>query len=442
MRIGYAKLGRSLKFNKSTFGFQGDSEAPQFLERLAKRNPQHEFLIIGKNDGDASSMPPNVTNPWLGAKGNEAAEVEQHVITMTATLDGFVMQVGQHGTSHSPITHSDTPWADTDAGKKELTAPLQSSRNYGDSIIKGINALGDATDGKAPMVWIVTDPRNFIKARDIKWPTGCDDILAQYAYIRTAKHERFRDPRLPSELGFGDWCEPIRGGEIWQAQHTYRYGGLELMILPDDWETWGQASFSERLPIGIASTSFSKGVGTEKRRSEVIRDMILSAYSDAEVFGKMDDVSLADLPEGKVIKNRPEEFPNLLSRWRATLSMPALNSSWTVAKPFQCWAANVVTFLHGRLDDHGWILPTKNRVKGVPQVADGLYSIRNDWSEDELTLAQWVRVSKAEDFQKRVEAVTSSEQLWLQLVQVQRALLMKRWNERMIETKTERILGL
>jgi hypothetical protein len=451
---------------------------------LALRNPDVDFILIGKNDGEMSGFPNNVVNPWpadvprapwveagvgdcaicggqhdgLRLNNRVSLEAEEYVISLAAQLDGMIMHVGQHGVTHRPIPAANTSWKDivnADPGAcgaqlngdasldQRLTKPYVWARNYGSATVRALNAFSDVTDGRGPVVWIVTDPRNYLKARDVKWPTGEDDVLAQYAYSRTAKHERYQDPRLPSELGFGDWVRPLRSGEVWESRVTYRYGGIEMMILPDDWGTWGPASFEQRLPVGVASTSFAKNIpNNERRRSQLIRDYVLKAFPDAEVWGKWDEGSLRDVPPGTVQLNDPGIFPELLNRWRVTISLPALGSSWTVAKPFQTWAANVVTFMVGRLDDHGFVLPTRRRVKGVPAVADGLYSIRSDWTEDELTLARWARVDKPEEFHARAGQVAGSRELYDALTRVQRTLLRRRWNEHLVETKIERKLGL
>ena len=107
------------------------------------------------------------------------------------------------------------------------------------------------------MVYICVDPRNYHKARDIKWPNGTDRILAQYSYSREQRQERFRDPRGPEEFDYvTNVVRTERNDEIWIVKHKYVQSGAELMILPDNWETWGPMPFEERLPIGMTTTSY------------------------------------------------------------------------------------------------------------------------------------------------------------------------------------------
>lgn len=437
-RIGYAKIGRSISFNRSKHGFQGDAEAPQLLERLVHRNPDVRWVLVGKNDGSIDI--PNVENPWEGYNNTDTRR-NAEVARIIGELDGMVVHLGQHGTSQNMIPQSPNTWAEAYADPDDaLTLPLDWAYWYGGFLVRGLNAMGDRTDGRAPVVWVCADPRNYLKARDVKWPTGTDAILSQYRVTRWQRQERFRDPRTPEELGFGGRARPERHGELWWVQHDYVYGGLELMILPDDWHTWGDRDFHDRAPAGVATTSYA--VGSDPRRSEVVRDVLLSAFPDAEVWGKWDKVSLTDVPDGTVKVNDPKEFPDLLGAWRVTLSLPALGSSWTAAKPFQCFAARVVSFMWGRLDDQGWILPSRRNTLEAHEVAPKLYSVRDDWTETDLHLARWLRVETREEFAKRATAVVNDPDTWRWLVDAQRDLLQRRWQEQRLERMVEYGLNL
>lgn len=456
LRIGYAKIGRSLGFDPTKFGYQGDAEAPQLLYRLARRNPNVEWVVVGRNDGTTEFPCPNVTNAWISPDGKlrtgASPGYADKLSVVIGTLDGFVMHGGQTGTSHFSIPQSTSTWAQYYADPwTHATTPQDWATTYASFLIKGLNVLGDRTDGRAPVVWLITDPRNYAKARDVKWPTGMDSILSQYAYDRDQRHERWRDPRTPDQLTpYAGWCRPDRDGEVWVARHRYVYGGLELMILPDDWSNWGAPPFHDREPVGVATTSFKDAVsggGTEPRRSELVRDWVWSAFPDARVCGKWDKGSRLDVPSGyDVEETDPNQFVDLLESWRVTLAMPALGSSWTTAKPYQCWAARTICFMLGRLDDQGWTLPTTSpRNAGgaaLTQVADDLWSIRDDWTSDDLNLARWLRVATPDEFVVRAKTASEDEGTWTWLVGAQRTLLQRRWDERRVENEIERRLGL
>jgi hypothetical protein len=358
-----------------------------------------------------------------------------------------VMQHGQSGTSHHSIPQSKSTWAQFyEDPLTHATTPQDWGCAYAGFLVKGLNILGDRTNGTAPVVWLVPDPRNYVKARDLKWPTGCDDILAQYSYTREQRHERWLDPRTPTQIGFGDWCRPERDGELWIAQHTYRYGGLELMILPDDWETWLQADFVDRRPAGIATTSFKDQLSQEPRRSQLVATYLLDTWPNAEVFGKWDKDSLKDVPPGTVTENPPTQFVAQLNRWRTTLALPALGSSWTAAKPYQCFAAGTVCFHVGRLDDQGWVLPSRRETPGTHLVGEvggvRFYSVRDNWTDQDLQLAAWLRVESVDEYAVRSRVVANDANIWRWLVTAQRDLLKRHWDQHYVETEIERRLGL
>ena len=110
MRIGYAKIGRSLGFDPARFGYQGDAEAPQLLYRLAARNPNVEWVVVGRNDGTTEFPCPNVVNAWVSPDGKTRTGASpgyaDRLSVVMGTLDGFVMHGGQTGTSHTSIPQS------------------------------------------------------------------------------------------------------------------------------------------------------------------------------------------------------------------------------------------------------------------------------------------------------------------------------------------------
>jgi hypothetical protein len=475
VRVGYAKLGRSMKFDENEFGFQGDAEAANLLRRLARRNRDVTWVLVGRNTLGDRQLEPNVENFWAtrdadldirerkelacphGVPGSQPrtgacspTTFERKLFAEMAKLDAVVIHVGQScGTVHTHIPRKGSTWRQfQEDWQTHATRPLNWAMTHGAYLTRGLNALGDATDGRAPVVWLVTDPRNNIKARDLKWPTGLDDVLAQYQFTERQLHNRYTDGRTPSEFPqYRGWnVIALEDGELWRSTHSYRYGGLETMMLPDDWNTWGAPSHAQRVPLGVATTSFAATLRNEPRRSELVRDWMLAADLSAEVYGKWDRASLDDVPPDTVKLNDPGEFQSLLERWRVTIALPVVGSSWTTAKPYQCFAARTVCFYPGRLDDQGWTLPSRRNVKGtklVGTVGDvKLWSVRDDWTDNDLRLASWLRVETPSEFHQRARWVSDDEYVWRMLVGAQRELLQRRWDEHFVETTIERKLGL
>lgn len=475
LRIGYAKLGRNMKFKVDSFGFQGDAEAANLLGRLARRNPDVEWVLVGRNDAGDMFNGTNIDNPWqhfdstvdrderranlcLHGHTNKTARTtscvpssfDNHIIDIMSNLDGMVMHVGQHAPLHMHIPKASKTWADFQNDWTTGAArPYDWAMIYGMYLMHGLRKLGDRTDGKAPVVWIVSDPRNKIKARDIKWTTGTDDILAQYTFAssRPVKHERFMDPRQPTEFPWLTGVASERGGELWTVPHRYRHAELETMMLDDDWTTKrGAPGFHDRAPVGIATTSAANPSSNELRRSQIVAEWMLKAFPDAEVHGKWDARSLGDVPAGTVQQHPPSNFYPAMESWRTTLALPVAASGWSTAKVYQSFATNTACMMVGRLDDQGWMLPSlrpRPDTKMIGRVGRvSLYSVRSDWTEDDLNLAAWLRCDTPIEYMNKARILGSDQSTWEWITHAQRALLLRRWTAFTPENTIERRLGL
>ena len=470
-----------MKFATSRWGFQGDAEKPNLLFRLAKRNPDVDWITVGHNDAGTFGAFDNIINPWYGSREaaammpprttgfyrtpfepywtgkpsywcSEVSGFEDWLVEKISQLDGLVIHVGQHAPTQIRIPQATKTWHETFTNPKlDGNKVYDSMQSYCRYIIRGMNALGDVTLGKAPVTWLVPDPRNFLKARDVKWPMGTDDMLAQHQFSRSQRHERFGDYRSPEALGFRgvklERSNEVGEYELWSASHEYRHADLELMILPDEWYNLLQRPFADRVAVGIATTSTKASVlGEGKRRSQFVREYITDQFVDAEVYGKWDDASLADVPDNTVRETEPVEFYRVLNRFRVTLSLPIVDSDWSVAKAYQCWAAGAVCFYAEQVDAQGWTLPSRRKAPGTKLVgranATDLYSVRDDWTQNDLELASWVRVESPEEFRKRAEFVNDNESVWSWLAFAQRQLLRRRWDAKLLEETIERKLGI
>lgn len=187
MRVGFAKIGQRLQLDPG--GFAGSYSPARLLQRLARRNPEVAWFIFGRSRGwNPVNYPANVQNVWSealsGRQGYHNTYVDgvrrlemvnpdvvafedEVVIPLVEGLDGAVIFLGTNTSGSIPIPKDGKTWADG-----ELMKPHEAMLNTGRYIIEGLNRLGDRTDGEAPVVFLVEDPRNALKSRDLKWPTG------------------------------------------------------------------------------------------------------------------------------------------------------------------------------------------------------------------------------------------------------------------------------
>lgn len=480
MRVGYGKLGRVIPFDPGKWKFAGEAEAVNILYRLAERNPDVEWHVIGKSSG-VPNGPPNIVTYWdeftpksawgvsttapsgrmcnyckqpaeiittqlrCCERSREAADREDQLVRSAVSLDAMVIHLGQHGTSHNFIPKVGKTWDDPDVAS--VVRPYVWAFNYGGYLVRALNAFCDAHDGgTGRMVWLCADPRNYMNGRDIKWPTGTEreePVLAQYNTVLNGVHERWRDQRSPTELGY---FAKVEGG-LWRVQHHYRHSGLDMAMLPDDWEDWPSDPFIERDPVGIISTS-AYLPRREHRRSAAIADWVLSSFPDAPVHGKWDDRSLADLPEEARDRVKPAvNFEGRLASFRCTAIFPPTpqgldGMKWCTAKPWQAMAARAVAFMIPPVDAQGWVIPVTAPQDGLIKVGDGLWSCRDDWTGEELHLARWLRPKTPEALAQFIRSAGHDESVWEWLVNTQLGLLRRRWAAAELETSIERRLKL
>jgi len=407
----------------------GDDEPPLLLKTLAERHPEHEFVIVGRNSGEDPGevgLPANVTNAWrhvaaevkrdVGGRdappritGDDLAHVisvyDHHLSPLFAECDQLVVWAGQHGTSNSPMPkigagYDDLPW----------TQPQKSFTLYVSYVVRGINAFREPDPLAREEVWLVPDPRNYPKARDIKWPQR-HPILAQYNFTRREKFERYRDWRSPAECGFDAAVDET--GHVWLAQQRYVYSRLEICgILPehvpvgadlrDDWE--------DRRHFGLFINE-ARGY-VRLNRLDALVEYVLP-LAPAFVHGKWSDESRKTLRElNHDVEPAPHDdyYPKLFSV-KSTFTTPSSGSGWATTKPWQAFATGTVCFFHPGYDTQGHIIPTRAQVE------------RGEVTDPALAhLALWLRVTDPVDLARKVKIVDESRETWRWLAERQRLL--------------------
>lgn len=477
MKIGYGKLGRVLQFDSTKHKFAGEAEAVNVLYRLAARNPHVEWHIIGKSSGVPNSRYANIHTYWHDEDGAKAfwgaktgggyecthcktmapglssmfldccdtarriGKREQVIADVAGTLDGMVIHLGQHGTSHNFIPKVGCTWndpPDTSRARAYVWAI-----NYGGYLIRALNRFTEmqSGDGRGNMVWLCPDPRNYLNARDVRSPAGLEQhepVLAQYDVVLNGVHERYQNPLAPDVYGY----EGMLDNGLWRVKHHYRHSGLDMAMLPDDWDVWPQTPFTERYDIGVLSTA-AYMPRRDFRRSAMIADWVLTAFPDAPVWGKWDERSRADLPDGaNLTVNDPDDFPELLGKLKTTVILPPTPVSmngpkWCTAKPWQAFAAGAIALMVPPVDAQGWVIPATHPGDGTREIAPGLHSVRDDWSSDDLTLAEWLRPENPEHAEQIVKKISESSGTWEWLALAQRRLLRRRWDLHELESEIE-----
>lgn len=457
MRFGYCKLSRAMPLARGRWGVVGgDDEPPLLLKTLAKRHPEHEWIIVGRNSGERPAdvgLPTNVTNPWTELAGVVKREIagrdqpqrivgadlehvigvfDRHVTPLFTDLDGLIVWAGQHGTSNSPMpkigaSYDDLPW----------TQPQKSFTLYASYIIRGINAFRDRDPLKYEEIWLVPDPRNYPKARDIKWPQRLP-ILAQYDFTRSEKHERYRDWRTPAECGFEATVDS--SGHVWEAEQRYVYSGLELCgVLPEHIDGWFSDRWEDRAHFGLFINEARAYV--KRNRLDAVRDYVIP-LAPAFIHGKWSRESLGVLNEaGYDVQPAPADvYYDKLRSVRCTFTTPSSGSGWATTKPWQAFAVGTVCFFHPEYDTQGHIIPTLEQVEQHERDAER--GAARGWGKNIAQLARWLRVRNPAELEQRVRHLNENRDAWSWLVATQRALYDRRCRDMQHVHMIEERLGI
>jgi len=424
-RIGYAKLGRSMPLRLENCGsLGGDTEMVPTLKLLAERHPDVDFVLIGRNSGEHRAdvgLPDNVVNPWTSwapevrRRINERGlnyqnlTIEDHLklrdlldaVTgdTIADLDGIVMWLGQHGTTNSPLLSI--------KDRSKLTKPYDWANLYGSYLLRGINRWRDADPIAREEVLLNADARNYVKYRDGKWPWR-HPVLAQYNQWNNVKHERGGDPNheafkrfaTDEDLKVAENMGWIEHGNVWTAKSRSIYARLEVSSLVPGTPFGDTVKFSDDFNrpynFGVVVNETRRQVNPAKARVNVLKKWVLPLDPDF-VYGHWSADSIGVL--GRRIDPIPiAEYPRLLHRVRATITLPASGSGWATAKPWEAFAAGVVCFFHPDYDDQNHVL-----------------------GDAPAELRDFLRVRTPQELQRRLATATRDEETWRWVVNLQRA---------------------
>ena len=419
----------------------GDNEPPILLNKLARRHPDVEFVIVGRNSGEAPTsvgLPANVTNGWnkdrfqavrdIRAKHKSITNpherliaISHDLVTITADLfaniDQMVLWLGQHGSSNHPIPTVSDP--------SKLTQPQDAFVNYAGFIIQGLNAWRDVDPIGRKEVWLCADNRNYLKGRDVKWPPP--PVLGQYDWEKTEKQFRYGDTMKPADFNNNIDAHAhasVSSENIWSCTHKYVYSGLEVVGIPSN--TTCSYEWEGRGKFGILINEARSYVTVN--RLDIMKEWVMPLEPDW-IHGTWPDESQRAL--GRGITPLPwTEIWDKVRTVRSTFTTPSSGSGWATTKPWEAFAVGTVCFFHPKYDDQGHVIPTSAQVD------------RGEVDDDpELRqLALWLRPDTPEQLAKRVNVVNEDRDAWLWLVQAQRRHFEKMMEDnrciQMIEERT------
>lgn len=438
MRVGYGKICRVVEMEPEKWGGSGgDNEPPALLLTLARRHPDVEWVVTARNSGWTPPLP-NIVNPWvdwlvelrqyskrwfrLGHQSRETLNwtvgmYDELTMSTLSNVDGYVMWMGQHGTSNSPIPTKKNP--------SVYTRPQISAVHYGGYQVRAMNVWRHANPLEREEIWLIADPRNHIKARDLMWPRR-HPVLTQFNFERSDYVARYGVPGSPEDWGFAS-CATESQPDVWRVTDRYLASGLELVGIPSklgDAEPSGWDDRDQDFGL-LINEARAYGVRSKVTRLQAMQEYV-NPIGPSWVHGSWTTNSLAEL--GTEIKPIPyhQIFP-LMQRTKTTFTTPSSGSEWATAKPWESFATGLVCFFHPLYDTQDHIL-----FPDGPEAAT-----------DELRhLHAWLRVTDPEDLARKVKAVSSSRETWEWLVDVQYRHFRRELARQRAVTTIERRLGL
>ena len=438
-RVIYGKLGRAVILEPRRWGpVGGDHEALYFLEELARRHPDVEFVIGSRYvppDEGANALPPNVTLPplpgkvhtrykYVGKRGTperrkvydesvhpweESTEILEPYFTDDARV---LMWLGQHGGTNCPIPS-------IEKGRDVLTKPQDAHSLYAAPITLNINRWREEDPLEREEVWLLSDVRNFLKARELKWPDR-HPVLAQFDFRKNIKHERYGDPRSPRECGF----EAAPEDGVWKAVTQYVHAGLEVVRpryqVEHGWE--------ERVAFRVLANEAL--AGKKLPRARIFKEWCSGLTS--EVLGKWTPEGAAAAGILSATPVHQSAFPEMMGLAKSTFTMPTSGSGWPTPKPHEMFRLGTICFFHPAYDVQGHVVPTHEQLRA------------GAWADDPsaVALAGWLRPSTPEELRTRVEAVASSRETYEWLRDEQLRLEQRYIDEDLAFRSIEARLGL
>lgn len=400
MRIGYGKLGRATALDEKKWGvIGGDHESRALLLQLAERNPEHEFVIIGRRTPVrtevAETLPGNIVLPdrpdvpdvmKLTKKDPEAMAVldrtTEELVQTIEGCDAHAVWLGQHGASSFGIPKID--------GSGETTA-MTSFMNYVAPFVKGFNRWQDA-DPSREVCWMNTDVRNWLKMRDLKWHPR-QPILCQADFDRRAKSYRFGDTRPPEEFGYEHTT--VRDDGLWDNRIDYRYSGIEVSYV-QDWEP--KVPWEERGRFGVLHNGAPGAV--KVKRGDTLREWAVPAGPDW-IVGKWAPKEEEELGFEVTPPVDYFEIENVIGSVKCMFLEPALGYGWVTPKVFEAFSCGTVPFVHPGYDKQGKVLPT------IAQLDSGF-----ECDPELAHLARWLRPQSPEELETRIDALNTSRETW------------------------------
>jgi hypothetical protein len=347
-KVGFFKLGKSIKFNENSWGaIGGDCEPKQLINAIAKRNPNIEYWLLSPNDlGKVRSKEKPAVQSLFGPPVETTVAAPSNVKEFHSTmndrksadeaaqkikdldLDFIFFYTGPSSTVN----------IENYINKVDGTGKVKSLdffKYYAAPIIKAMNEL----EKKVPIVGLLVDNRYILACKDWNDNNRPTYYLAQNTFTKT--EEFFCNP-------------PLR--DIDTIESTYEYSGIETVFLLDK-KRYDTDELFEMKKTNSFMMLQNQGKGSGGMdRWDPVRDYIVKNNIETDIYGKWDDDLKKEYPDWFKGEKRIETMTDELLATKYTFCVP-IKEGMVTSKYAEMLHYGIIPFLHPSYDTDFNVFP-------------------------------------------------------------------------------------
>lgn len=363
------KIGKSVKFNPSTWGATGgDNELPTLLRKMAELNPDDTFIVIGRNDIErnrtALNIPANLRDIYVGASPEDRRDVDYITKRLEGVkIDGCFLMAGPV----APICNIPGKAFKRKELEEGVKVPAQSLyvfEQYVGPIYQYLNTSG------IPWVMICNDPRYIEPGSDLmNQPVK---VLSQHDETVLMKtFDNFEDQNY-----------------VKNAVPSV-YAGMEKMFLID------REILTAKKTINFMMV-LNEGNSGVKSRYPMLKEYVLDSMEDVAIYGKWDEKTIGQDPRFKgAVKF--EELQKILPSVKYTFIIP-IKKGWVTAKYVEMIASGIIPFFHPTYDEQKHCaVPEFIRIKSPKELHEKIEYLNNNPDEYERILGECLACVEPDD---------------------------------------------
>jgi len=359
--IGFAKIGKSVKFKRNRFSpIGGDNEPSTVLIALANNNPDKTFYIIGTSDFSTLSEAEelelfpfnNVIDIWKGIKNDGTDNFYRHIFNYFGQrrfkLDYTVLMVGQVGTVTIPGKIEQVK------DRSLFASVIDMTKNYTSPIAIWLN------EEQPPYVEIVNDPR----------------------YVMNQSRDIFHLPTV--SLGQYDYEYTVSSIKSYEEQDRYErkvpstYAGMETCFCIN-YQHSEQFNLNRNVPFMVILNE------AKPSRYNLLKEWVLDDHDDVEIYGKWEHPNTETDTRFKGSIHLDDVMAKM-NNVKFTFIIP-IAKGWVTSKYIEMVHAGVIPFLHPSYDEQRHLpIPEFLRPKTPTEFKERMNRLLNNEQEYESVI--------------------------------------------------------